>query len=56
VRLVGYGELQAQSCLDRVTGKIPLTSLLASEERRDQARGLTDEWSRDLDAKGAPLE
>jgi hypothetical protein len=56
VRLIGYGELQAQKLSGSSYWKIPLASLLAFEERRDRARGLTDEWSRDLDATGAPLE
>ena len=56
VRLIGYGELQAQKLPGSSYWKIPLASLLAFEERRDRARVLTDAWSRDLDAMGAPLE
>jgi hypothetical protein len=36
--------------------KIPLSSVLACEERREQGRELVAEWSRDLDAMGAPPE
>jgi hypothetical protein len=56
VRLIGYGELQGQKLSGSIYWKIPLASLLAFEERRDRARGLTDKWSRDLDAMGAPPE
>ena len=56
VRLIGYGELQAQKLSGSIYWKIPLASLLAFEERRDRARELTDAWSRDLDAMGAPPE
>jgi hypothetical protein len=51
VRLIGY-ELQGQKLSGSSYWMIPL----AFEERRDRARGLTDKWSRDLDAMGAPLE
>ena len=36
--------------------KIPLSSVLAFEERRGESDRLTAEWSRDLDAIGAPAE
>ncbi len=56
VRLIGYGELQAQKLPGSSYWKIPLASVLAFEDRRERARELTDEWSRDLDAMGAPSE
>lgn len=56
VRLIGYGELQAQKLPGSSYWKIPLASLLAFEARRERARELTEEWSRDLDAMGAPPE
>jgi excisionase family DNA binding protein len=56
VRLIGYGELQAQKLPGSSYWKIPLASLLAFEEHRARARDLTAEWSRDLDSLGAPLE
>ena len=36
--------------------KIPLSSVLALEERRAESDRLTAEWFRDLDAIGAPAE
>jgi hypothetical protein len=36
--------------------KIPLSAVLACEERRERGRELAAEWSRDLDAMGAPPE
>jgi excisionase family DNA binding protein len=56
VRLIGYGELRAQKLPGSGYWKIPLASVLAFEDRRERARELTDEWSRDLDAMGAPPE
>lgn len=56
VRLIGYGELPAEKLPGSNYWKIPLASVLAFEERRNRARELTAEWSRDLDAMSAPLE
>jgi excisionase family DNA binding protein len=56
VRLISYGELEAHKLPGSEYWKIPLTSVLAFEERRDRARELAAEWSRDLDAMGAPPE
>jgi excisionase family DNA binding protein len=56
VRLIGYGELEARKLTGSSYWKIPLTSVLAFEERRDRGRELAAEWSRDLDAMGAPPE
>lgn len=56
VRLIGYGELQAQKLPGSSYWKIPLGSLLAFEERRAESDRRTAEWSRDLEAMGAPLE
>jgi excisionase family DNA binding protein len=56
VRLIGYGELEARKLPGSSYWKIPLTSVLAFEERRDHGRELAAEWSRDLDAMGAPPE
>jgi hypothetical protein len=36
--------------------KIPLASVLAFEEERERGRELAAQWSRDLDAMGAPAE
>ncbi len=56
VRLIGYGELQAQKLPGSGYWKIPLTSLLAFEQDRELGRELADTWSQDLDAFGAPPE
>ncbi len=56
VRLIGYGELPAEKLPGSSYWKIPLASVLAFEERRAESDRMTAEWSRDLDAMGAPLE
>ena len=56
MRLIEYGELEAQQLPGSSYWKIPLASVIACEERRDRGRDLAAEWSRDLDAMGAPPE
>jgi excisionase family DNA binding protein len=56
VRLIEYGRLEGQKLPGSSYWKIPLSSVLALEERRAEHERLTAEWSRDLDAMGAPLE
>lgn len=56
VRLIGYGELPAEKLPGSSYWKIPLASVLAFEERRAEGDRITAEWSRDLDAMGAPFE
>jgi excisionase family DNA binding protein len=56
VRLIGYGDLPAEKLEGSSYWKIPLTSVLAFEEKRAEHERLTAEWSRDLDAMGTPLE
>lgn len=56
VRLIGYGSLQAQKLPGSGYWKIPLASVLAFEERRAEHDRTAAEWSRDLDAMGAPAE
>jgi hypothetical protein len=56
VRLIGYGKLQAQKLPNSNYWKIPLASVLAFEERRAEHDRIAAEWSRDLDAMGAPAE
>ncbi|HEV2997806.1 MAG TPA: helix-turn-helix domain-containing protein [Solirubrobacteraceae bacterium] len=56
VRLIGYGELEGRQLPGSSYWKIPLVSVFAFEERRAEANRLTAEWSRDLDALGAPFE
>jgi excisionase family DNA binding protein len=56
MRLIGYGDLVAQRLPGSSHWKIPLSSLLAFEEGRAEHERLTTEWSRELDAMGAPPE
>jgi excisionase family DNA binding protein len=56
VRLIGYGELEGQKLPGSDYWKIPLSSVLAFEERRTEGDRIAAEWSRDLDAMGAPAE
>jgi excisionase family DNA binding protein len=56
VRLIGYGDLPAEKLEGSSYWKIPLASVLAFEEERERGRELAAQWSRDLDAMGAPLE
>jgi excisionase family DNA binding protein len=56
VRLIGYGDLQAHKLPGSSHWKIPLASVLAFEEQRERGDRLADEWSRELDALGAPPE
>lgn len=56
MRLIGYGDLDAQQLPGSNHWKIPLSSLLAFEAEREQRRNITDDWSRELDALGAPAE
>jgi excisionase family DNA binding protein len=56
VRLIGYGDLQAHRLPGSSHWKIPLASVLAFEQERERGRELADEWSRELDAMGAPPE
>lgn len=56
VRLIGYGDLRAHKLPGSSHWKIPLESVLAFEREREHGDRLADEWSRDLDALGAPPE
>jgi excisionase family DNA binding protein len=56
MRLIGYGDLVAQRLPGSSHWKIPLSSVLAFEESRAEHEHLTAEWSRELDAMGAPPE
>jgi excisionase family DNA binding protein len=56
MRLMGYGDLAAQRLPGSSHWKIPLSSVLAFEESRAEHERLTAEWSRELDAMGAPPE
>ncbi len=56
VRLIGYGDLEAHKLPGSSYWRIPLTSVLAFEQRREDGDQLAASWSRDLDALGAPPE
>jgi excisionase family DNA binding protein len=56
VRLIEYGDLPAEKLPGSSYWKIPLSSILAFEEERERGRELAAQWSRDLDAMGAPAE
>jgi excisionase family DNA binding protein len=56
VRLIGYGDLPAEKLEGSSYWKIPLASVLAFEEQRAEGDRIAAEWSRDLDAMGAPTE
>jgi excisionase family DNA binding protein len=55
-RLIDYGVLEARQPPGSSCWRTPLWSALALEERRAEHDRLTAEWSRDLDAMGAPAE
>ena len=56
VRLIEYGDLPAEKLPGSSDWKIPLSSILAFEEQRAEHQRMTAQWSRDLDAMGAPAE
>lgn len=56
MRLIGYGDLVAKRLPGSSHWKIPLSSVLAFEGSRAEHERLTAEWSRELDAMGAPPE
>jgi len=56
VRLIGYGDLEGQKLAGSSHWKIPLVSVLAFEAAQERHRKITDDWSRELDALGAPAE
>lgn len=55
-RLVDMGALAGSQVPGSRYWKIPLSSVLAFEARRDHGRALTDAWSAELDELGAPAE
>jgi excisionase family DNA binding protein len=56
VRLINAGELDARKLPGSSYWKIPLATVLAFEERSQRASQMADQFSRSLDALGAPLE
>jgi excisionase family DNA binding protein len=55
-RLMDAGELEAHQLPNSTHWRVPLRSVLAFEERREEAAKRADERSRALDELGAPLE
>lgn len=56
VRLIAAGELEAEKMPGSSYWQIPLSSIIDFEQRREQARERSDDFSRSLDELGAPLE
>jgi excisionase family DNA binding protein len=56
LRLIAAGQLEAERLEGSSYWKIPLSSVLAFEDRRADAAKRSDEFSRALDELGAPLE
>lgn len=56
VRLINAGEIEAEQVTGSSHWQIPLSAVLAFEERRAEADRSAREWSRSLDELGAPLE
>ena len=56
MRLVKYGELEVHGPSGSSDQRILLASVLAFEKRRAEGDRITAEWSRGLDAMGAPAE
>jgi excisionase family DNA binding protein len=55
-RLIEAGELEGEQLPNSTHWKIPLHAVLAFEQRREEAEKRADEFSRSLDAMGAPAE
>lgn len=56
VRLINANEIEAEKLPGSSYWQIPLSAVLAFEDRRATARERADELSRSLDELGAPLE
>lgn len=56
VRLIEAGELEARKLPGSSYWRIPLATVLAFEERREQAGKRADTFSRSLEEQGASLE
>lgn len=56
MRLIDSGKLKGRRLPGSTYWKIPLSSVLALEERRAEHDRLTAEWSRDLGSMDAPAE
>ena len=55
-RPIEAGELEGEQLPNSTHWKIPLRSVLTFEQRREAAEARADEFSRSLDAMGAPAE
>jgi excisionase family DNA binding protein len=55
-RLIDAGKLEARQLPNSRYWKVPLSSVLAFEARREHGRQLSDQWSAELDRLGAPTE
>ena len=56
VRLINAGEIEAERMAGSSYWRIPLSAVLAFEERMAEADRSAGEFSRSLDELGAPLE
>ncbi len=56
LRLIDAGSIEAERMPGLSYPQIPLSAVLAFEERRAEADRSAAEWSRSLDELGAPLE
>jgi excisionase family DNA binding protein len=56
MRLIERGEIPGERLEGSTYWKVPLASVLAFEERRAAHDRMAAQWSRDLDAMGAPAE
>lgn len=56
VRLIGAGELEAEKLPGSTYWQIPVSTVIAFEQRSERAREHADAHARSLDELGAPLE
>lgn len=56
MRLIENGSLEAEQLPGSAYWQIPVGSVDALQKRREEGRRIMNEWSRNLDALGAPLE
>jgi excisionase family DNA binding protein len=56
MRLIGCGELNGEQMAGSSYWRVPYASILAFEQRRAASMQQADDWSRELDAMGAPAE
>ncbi len=56
MRLIACGELNGEQMAGSSYWRVPYASILAFEQRRAASAQQADDWSRELDAMGAPAE